>query len=68
MDAANILVVVLTSAAVGWLIWVEIHSRRNRTDEPAREALESAAANETAVLLKADGLRRETKPGGAPRK
>jgi hypothetical protein len=46
MDAANILVVVLTSAAVGWLIWVEIHSRRNRTDEPAREALESAAANE----------------------
>jgi hypothetical protein len=46
MDAANILVMVLTSAAVGWLIWVEIHSRRNRTDEPARQPVESAAANQ----------------------
>lgn len=27
--AANILVVVLTAAAVAWLIWAEMNSRRN---------------------------------------
>jgi len=54
MDAGQILVAVLTSAAVGWLIWVEIHSRRNaatqRTSQPP-EGAGSNAREERASLL-----------------
>jgi hypothetical protein len=65
MDAANILVGVLTSAAVGWLIWVEIHSRRNAALQSAQESQErteskskeerpiSAATSQTQKTLKA---------------
>ena len=41
MDAGYILVAVLTSAAVAWLVWVEIHSRRNAALQTARESPEA---------------------------
>jgi hypothetical protein len=41
MDAGYILVAVLTSAAVAWLVWVEIHSRRNAALQTARELPEA---------------------------
>lgn len=33
MDAGHILVAVLTTAAVGWLVWVEINCRRNHSKQ-----------------------------------
>jgi hypothetical protein len=33
MDAGHILVAVLTTAAVGWLVWVEFNCRRNHTKQ-----------------------------------
>jgi hypothetical protein len=45
MDAGQILVAVLTSAAVGWLIWVEMHSRRNAATQRASQPPEDAEAN-----------------------
>lgn len=41
MDAGYILVAVLTSVAVAWLVWVEIHSRRNAALQTARELPEA---------------------------
>lgn len=38
MGPEYILVGVLTSAAVGWLVWAEINSRRNTARENARKA------------------------------
>lgn len=35
MDAAEILVAVLTAAAVGWLVWVEIRCRRSQANQTA---------------------------------
>ena len=49
MDAGQILVAVLTSAAVSWLIWVEIRSRRNNAAQsasPFPKAVESEAGEE----------------------
>jgi hypothetical protein len=40
MDAANILVGVLTTTAVGWLIWAEMNSRRNSARQNANELTE----------------------------
>jgi hypothetical protein len=49
MDAAHILVAVLTTAAVGWLVWVEFQCRRNRvkqtTGETAEEGTSQPAGN-----------------------
>ena len=53
MDAGYILVAVLTSAAVAWLVWVEIHSRRNAALQTARklpEAPESTANGDRTTL------------------
>lgn len=51
MDAGNILVAVLTSAAVAWLVWVEIHSRRNAAVQAARvEAIESKTNEDGAII------------------
>lgn len=36
MDAGHILVAVLTSAAAGWLIWVEVHCRHNMAAQKAK--------------------------------
>lgn len=47
MDAGHILVGVMTSAAVGWLIWLDLHSRRNTAAQKAQEA--SAAAELTST-------------------
>jgi uncharacterized protein YjbJ (UPF0337 family) len=33
MDAGHILVAVLIAAALGWLVWVELHCRRNRAEQ-----------------------------------
>ena len=30
MDASEILVAVMIAAAIAWLVWAELHSRRNR--------------------------------------
>ena len=30
MDASEILVAVMITAAIAWLVWAELHSRRNR--------------------------------------
>ena len=30
MDASEILVAVMITAAIVWLVWAELHSRRNR--------------------------------------
>jgi hypothetical protein len=43
MNAEQILVAALTVAAVGWLVWAELHSRRNRA---RGEQTESAALKE----------------------
>jgi len=40
MDAAHILVAVLTTAAVGWLVWVEFQCRRNRVKQTTSETAE----------------------------
>ena len=42
MDAGHILVAVLTTAAVGWLVWVELNCRRNRTEQTANVPAEEA--------------------------
>ena len=33
MDAGHILVAVLIAIAAGWLVWVELHCRRNRAQQ-----------------------------------
>ena len=30
MDASEILVAIMITAAIAWLVWAELHSRRNR--------------------------------------
>jgi len=40
MDAAHILVAVLTTAAVGWLVWVEFQCRRNPVKQTTGETAE----------------------------
>jgi len=50
MDAADTLVTVLTSAAVGWLVWVEVRSRRNTATGNAQQLLKPG---ETKVNLEA---------------
>jgi hypothetical protein len=42
MDAGHILVAVLTSAAVAWLVWVEVRSRRNAAVQSAQESGQAA--------------------------
>lgn len=51
MDAANILVVVLTTAAVGWLVWIEFqcpcnHVKQTPRDCRRRQLASQPAANE----------------------
>jgi len=46
MDAGHILVGVLTSAAVGWLVWAELNSRRNSSRADARKVDEAEAGRE----------------------
>ena len=47
MDAGHILVGVLTSAAVGWLVWAEMKSRRNTVRKNAGKAGQAEAADGT---------------------
>lgn len=35
MDASHIVVGALTAVTVGFLVWIEVHSRRNRAAEKA---------------------------------
>jgi len=46
MDAGHILVGVLTSAAVGWLVWAELNSRRNTLQENARKNRQPESGHE----------------------
>lgn len=43
--AANILVAVMTAAAVTWLIWAEMNSRRNMAKQNAAEPVEDVEVN-----------------------
>ena len=43
--AANILVGVMTAAAVAWLIWVEMNSRRNMASQNASRPIEAVETN-----------------------
>lgn len=43
--AANILVGVMTAAAVAWLIWVEMNSRRNMAKQNAAAPAEDVEVN-----------------------
>jgi len=43
MDAGHILVGVLTSAAIGWLVWAEMNSRRNSSRADARKGDQAEA-------------------------
>jgi hypothetical protein len=64
MDAGEILVAVLTSAAVGWLIWVEIHSRRNAAAQSVSQppiAAETRATSEERVPPLSRPVRRRNK-------
>jgi uncharacterized membrane protein YccC len=40
MDASEILVAIMITAAVAWLVWAELHSRRNR--RASQKTVESA--------------------------
>jgi len=43
MNAEEILVTVLVMAAVAWLVWAELHSRRNIAASQKKTGLRSAA-------------------------
>lgn len=43
MDVGTIMVAVMTLAAGGFLVWLEIHSRRNRQQEPKAPADQAVA-------------------------
>ena len=38
MDASEILVAVMIAAAVAWLVWAELHTRRNRASDKQAES------------------------------
>ena len=63
MDTGHILVAVLTSAAVAWLVWVEIHSRRNAALQTARELPEApeSKTNENRAIVGDSRAKRKEK-------
>ena len=65
MDAGHILVAVLTSAAVGWLVWVEVHSRQNATLQSAHESVGAGEpkTNEPPPIIAATPARWKDKAG-----
>ena len=66
MDAGHILVAVMTSAAVAWLVWVEVRSRRNAAVQSAGESSEAAesSADEGGSLIRDRRASRKDKTEG----
>lgn len=70
MDAGHILVAVMTSAAVAWLAWVEVRSRRNAAMQSAgtsSEAAESSADEEGSLIRDKRASRKDKTEGRASR-
>jgi len=57
MDAANILVAVLTITAVGWLVWAELHSRRNQSSQVRQGTPEEADTDGPKEIRKSEQAR-----------
>ena len=64
MEADFIMVAVLTTLVVGWLVWVELRSRRNQAQERKNKMAAEQSAN--AGLLKTDSERVWQHKVGAP--
>ncbi len=62
MDVGHIIVGVLTTAAASWLVWAEIHSRRNqvrqRVPEPADPGIQNLSETQRKAAGRANGNRR----------
>ncbi|HET8669035.1 MAG TPA: hypothetical protein VFM10_13705 [Terriglobales bacterium] len=64
MEADFIMVAVLTTLVVGWLVWVELRSRRNQAQERKNQKAAEQPAN--ASLSKTDSGRVQQHRVGAP--
>ncbi len=64
MEADFIMVAVLTTLVVGWLVWVEVRSRRNQAQEKKNKLAAEQSAN--ASLSKTDSGRVQQHKVGAP--
>jgi hypothetical protein len=64
MEADFIMVAVLTTLVVGWLVWVELRSRRNQAQEKKNKPAAEQSAN--ASLSKTDSGRVQQHKVGAP--
>ena len=64
MEADFIMVAVLTTLVVGWLVWVELRSRRNQAQEKKNKPAAEQSAN--ASLSKTDSARVQQHKVGAP--
>ncbi len=64
MEADFIIVIVLTTLVVGWLVWVELRSRRNQAQERKNKMAAEQSAN--AALSKTDSERVRQHKVGAP--
>ena len=53
MDVGHMIVGVLITAAASWLVWAEIHSRRNRGRQRATEAVHPAIQNSSETQRRA---------------
>ena len=53
MDVGHIIVGVLTTAAAIWLVWAEMHSRRNQVRQRAPETVDPGVQNSTETQRKA---------------
>lgn len=49
MDAAHILVAVLTTAAVGWLVWIKFQCARNHVKQTTRDCRRRQLASQPAA-------------------
>ena len=59
MDVGHIIVGVLTTAAASWLVWAEIHSRRNqvrqRVPEPVDPGIQNLSETQRKTAGRANG-------------
>ncbi len=58
MDVGHIIVGVLTTAAASWLVWAEIHSRRNQVRQRVPEPVDPGIQNLSETQRKAAGDKR----------
>ena len=53
MDVGHVIVGMLITAAASWLVWAEIHSRRNQGRQRATEAVDPEIQNSSETQRKA---------------